>query len=80
MRTLLLAVLIVLFSVPAYSAGPLQGTGHGGQTRSPAEVQMDQEIDQAYKSVTERMPNRNTKVDPWRDMRGTSAPRSGQAR
>jgi len=79
MRTLLLAVLIVLFSVPAYSAGPNM-VGHGGQTRSPAEVQMDQQIDQAYKSVTEKMPNRNTKVDPWRDMRGTSAPRSGQAR
>ena len=77
MRTLLLAVLIVLFSVPAYAANLL---GHGGPTRSPAEVQRDQEIDQAYKSVTEKMPNRNTKVDPWRDMRGTSAPRSGQAR
>jgi hypothetical protein len=89
MRPFLLAALIVLLSAPAYSQAPggnsesphLNLSGLGEKTRSPAEQQKDQEVDQAYKSVTEKIPDRNNaKVDPWHTMRGTSASRNSQTK
>jgi hypothetical protein len=88
MRPFLLAALIVLLSAPAYSQAPggnsqsphLNLSGLGEKTRSPAEKQRDQEVDQAYKSATEKIPDRNAKVDPWREMRGTSASRNSQTK
>jgi hypothetical protein len=79
MRTFVLAALIVLLSASAYSQG-LNLSGLGEKTRSPAENQRDREVDNAYKSATEKIPNRNAKGDPWHDMRGTSPSRSGQAK
>jgi len=80
MRTFFfLAAFIVLLSAPAYSQG-LDLSGLGQKTRSPADEQRTQKIDEEYKSATEKIPNRNTKVDPWHDMRGTSASRNGQAK
>jgi hypothetical protein len=51
-------------------------SGLGEKTRSPAEKQRDQEVDQAYKSATEKIPSRNAKVDPWHEC---VTRRSGQA-
>jgi len=79
MTTFVLAALIVLLSAPVYAQG-LNLSGIGEKTRSPAEKQRDQEVDQAYKSATEKIPNQNAKVDPWHDMRGTGASRTGQAK
>ena len=88
MRAFLLATLIVLLSAPAYSQAPGQNSqspglnlsGLGEKTRSPAEKQRDQEVDQAYKSATEKIPDRNAKVDPWHAMRGTSASHNSQTK
>ena len=88
MRPFLLAAVIVLLSAPAYSQAPggnsesphLNLSGLGEKTRSPAEQQRDQEVDQAYKSATDKIPDRNSaKVDPWHDMRG-SASRNSQTK
>ena len=79
MRTFVLAALIVLLSAPVYAQG-LNLSGIGEKTRSPAEKQRDREVDQAYKSATEKIPNQNAKVDPWHAVRGTSASHSGQAK
>ena len=88
MRPFLLAPLIVLLSAPAYSQAPggnsesphLNLSGLGEKTRSPAEQQRDQEVDRAYKSATDKIPDRNNaKVDPWHDMRG-SASRNSQTK
>jgi hypothetical protein len=58
-----------------------QLVGPRRKTRSPAKQQRDQEVDQAYKSATEKIPDRNNaKVDPWHDMRGTSASRNSQTK
>jgi hypothetical protein len=59
-------------SAPAYSQAPGQNSqspglnlsGLGAKTRPPAEKQRDQEVDQAYKSATEKIPDQNAKVDP----------------
>ena len=82
MRPFLLAALIVLLSAPAYSQSlpPLNLANLGEKTRPPEEKQRDQAVDKAYKSVTEKIPNRNAKVDPWHDMRGTSASRNSQTK
>ena len=81
MRIFLLAAVIVLLSAPAFSQAPaLNLSGLGQKTRSPAEEQRNQKIDQEYRSATEKIPNRNTNVDPWHDMRGTNASRNGQAK
>jgi hypothetical protein len=80
MRTFFfLAAFIVLLSAPAYSQG-INLTGLGEKTRSPADEQKDQKIDEQYKSATEKIPSRNTKVDPWHDMRSAPASRNGQAK
>jgi len=79
MRTFLLVAFIVLLSAPAYSQG-IDLTKIGQQTRSPADDAKTQKVDEAYKSATAKIPNRNAKVDPWHDMRSTSTPRSGQAK
>jgi hypothetical protein len=79
MRTFLLATLFVLLSAPAFSQG-LNLSHIGEKTHSPAEDQRNQEIDQAYKSATEKIPNRNAQVDPWHNVRGTSPSRNGQAK
>ena len=65
---------------PPYSQAPGQNSqsprlnlsGLGEKTRSPAEKQRDQEVDQAYKSATEKISDRNAKVDPWHGMRALS--------
>ena len=85
MRPFLLAALIVLLSAPAYSQAQnspprVNLSGFGEKTRSPAEKQRDQEVDQAYKSATEKIPDRNAKVDPWHAMRGTSASHNSQTK
>jgi hypothetical protein len=87
MRTFLLAAFIVLLAAPAYSQGVDQPHPQGidlsrvgEKTRSPADVERDQKVDEAYKSATQKIPSRNAKVDPWHDMRSTSTPRNGQAK
>jgi len=79
MRTFLLAALFVLFSAPAFSQA-LNLSHIGEKTHSPAEDQRNQEIDQAYRSATEKIPNRNAQVDPWHNVRGASPSRNGQAK
>jgi hypothetical protein len=79
MRTFFLAALIVLLSAPAFSQA-LNLSGLGEKKRSPAEDQRNQKIDEEYRSATEKIPNRNTNVDPWHEMRSTSASRNGQAK
>jgi hypothetical protein len=62
MRPFLLAALIGLLSAPAYSHAPGQNSqspglnlsGLGEKTRSPAEKQRDQEVDQAYSPLPTR--------------------------
>jgi len=79
MRTLLLAVLFVLLAAPAFSQG-LDLSHIGAKTRSPAQEQREQEIDQAYKSATKKIPSQNAQVDPWHNVRGASPSRNGQAK
>jgi hypothetical protein len=79
MRTFLLAALFVLLSAPAFSQG-LNLSHIGEKTRSPAEEQREQEIDQAYKSATKKIPNQNAQVDPWHNVRSASPSRNGQAK
>ena len=54
MRTFLLAALFILLSAPAFSQG-LNLSHIGEKTHSPAEDQRNQEIDQAYRSATEKI-------------------------
>jgi hypothetical protein len=79
MRTLFLAALIVLLSAPAFSQA-LNLSGLGEKKHSPAEDQRNQQIDNEYKAATDKIPNRNTNVDPWHAMRDTSASRNGQTK
>ena len=79
MRIFFLAAFIVLLSAPAFSQA-LNLSGLGQKTRSPAEVQRNQKIDEEYRSATEKIPSRNAKVDPWHDMRSTGTSRNGQAK
>jgi hypothetical protein len=79
MRSLLVAALIVLLSAPAYSQG-IDLSRLGEKTHSPADDAKNRKVDEAYKSATEKIPNRNAKIDPWHDMRSTSTSRNGQAK
>jgi hypothetical protein len=79
MRTLLLAVLFVLLAAPAFSQG-FDLSHIGEKTRSPAQEPREQEIDQAYKSATKKIPSQHAQVDPWHNVRGASPSRDGQAK
>jgi hypothetical protein len=52
----------------------------GGDSRplTPEEIQKQKAIDQAYKSATKKIPNKNTTADPWGNIR--SAPVSQSQR
>jgi hypothetical protein len=79
MRSLLLVALVVLLSAPAYAQG-IDLSHLGEQAHSPADDVKNQKVDEAYKAATEKIPNRNTKADPWHDMRSSGASRNGQAK
>jgi hypothetical protein len=74
-----LAVTVSLLAGPAYSQS-LDLSRFGQKQRSPADDQRNEAIDRAYKSATDKIPNRKANVDPWHDMRGTSPSRSSQTK
>jgi hypothetical protein len=78
-RVLLVIGATVLLTVAAHAQG-MSGAGQRGQGEQALDQQRRQqkaaEADKAYKSGLDKIPNANTKQDPWADMRGTEAGKS----
>jgi hypothetical protein len=72
MRTLLLAVAIVLLTAPSYG----QGMGKHSKQERPAEEKKTKPDDKGYNSAIGRMPNK--RYDPWQSIRGNEPVNSGK--
>jgi hypothetical protein len=76
MRTVLVALAIVLLTVPAYA----QGKGGGKRRNATADPQSEVrkkrsgESEKAYKSALEKIPNKPP-ADPWGNMREAPRPK-----
>jgi hypothetical protein len=77
MRTFLVALAIVLLTVPAYA----QGKGGGKRRNATADPQAEGlrkkrsvESEKAYKSALDKIPNKPPR-DPWANMRETPRPK-----
>jgi hypothetical protein len=73
MRTLLLAVAIVLLTAPSYSQGMLGGRS---KQEPPAGEKKTKPDEKGYNSAIGRMPDK--KYDPWQSLRGNEPVNSGK--
>jgi hypothetical protein len=74
MRIFVKAMVIVLMATPAYSQGMnMNLLGGPGKMKTMEEVQQEAERDSAYQSAIKKLPNQNTKKDPWGNIRGGAA-------
>jgi hypothetical protein len=64
-KTLVVAAMVSLLSLPAYPQGLGKRSGSGGYESEPP-VEKRQRVDEkAYKSALERIPTPAQKYDPW---------------
>jgi len=70
---------IALLAGPAYSQS-LDLSRIGEKKHSAAEDARNAAIDKAYRSATDKIPDRKVDADPWHDVRGASASRNNQAK
>jgi hypothetical protein len=78
MRVLLALITIALLTMPAYAQqGAPRGPGAMEQ-RQQSEQQRKKaaEAEKAYKAGLEKIPNTETKPDPWGDLRSTDTGKS----
>jgi hypothetical protein len=55
------------FPMPSFSL-------QNDKTKTPQQVEQDQQIDRAYKSATKKIPDKNTANDPWANVRTAPPP------
>ncbi len=67
MKTVLVALGLVLVSLPAFAEG-LQTTA-----RTEEQQKADKEADAAYKAMTKQLPDKPRNTDPWADVRSNGA-------
>ena len=78
MKSLMKAMLLVLLATPAYSqAMNMNLFTDPGKIKTQEEADREKARDNAYQSAIKKLPNQNTKADPWGNMR---APQGNQAR
>jgi hypothetical protein len=81
MRIFLKAMMIVLLATPAYSQGlNMNLAGGPGKLKTMEQVQQEMERDNAYQSAIKKLPNQNTKTDPWGNIRGAAQSSQTQSR
>jgi len=74
MRIFLTAMAIVLLATPAYSQGlNMNLMSNPGKIKTQEQAQQETERDNAYQSAIKKLPNQNTKADPWGNIRGGAA-------
>ncbi len=75
MRVLLVIVTTALLTLSAHAQG-LTGAGKRGQNEQAADKQRREqkaaEAEKAYKAGLDKIPNAETKQDPWADVRGAT--------
>ena len=75
MRVVLAIMAIALLTGAAHAQG-LTGAGKRGQNEQAADKQRREqkaaEAEKAYKAGLEKIPNSETKQDPWADVRGAT--------
>jgi len=69
MRVVISASIIALLTVPAYSQA-LNLMRDDKPQVSEEQKKKNEEIDKAYKSATQQLPDKNTSNDPWSGVRG----------
>lgn len=69
MRVVISASIIALLTVPAYSQA-LNLMRDDKPPVSEDQKKKNEEIDKAYKSATQQLPDKNTSNDPWSGVRG----------
>jgi len=78
-RVFLAIIAIALLTVAAHAQG-LTGAGKRGQNEQAADKQRREqkaaEAERAYKAGLEKIPNSETKQDPWADVRGATPGKS----
>jgi hypothetical protein len=74
MRIILTGMMVVLLAGPAYSqAMNMNLMSNPGKMKTMEQVQQEAERDNAYQSAIKKLPNQNTKTDPWGNIRGGAA-------
>jgi hypothetical protein len=69
MRVVISASIIALLTVPAYSQA-LNLMRDDKPQISEEQKKKNEEIDKAYKSATQQLPDKNASNDPWSGVRG----------
>jgi hypothetical protein len=71
MRALVAGLVVALLVTPALAQGRQRGAGKAEQGEQAAQQKRKaEEADKAYRAGLDRIPNANTKQDPWADVRG----------
>ncbi len=71
MRALIAGLAITLLVTPALAQGAARAPGKMEQReQAAAQKRKTEEADKAYRAGLDKIPDANTKQDPWADMRG----------
>jgi hypothetical protein len=74
MRVLVAGLSIALLASTAFAQGGARGPGKMEQREQAAQQKRKtEEADKAYRAGLDRIPDANTKQDPWADVRGGDA-------
>jgi hypothetical protein len=76
-RTLIkAAAIIMLLTGPAAAQFPMPGISLQGEDKpkpTPEEIERQKALDNAYKSATKKIPDKNPAADPWGNIRQAPA-------
>ena len=87
MRSLVTTMMIVAMAAPAYAQlPPGTGSSEGGKpsitvggdkkAKTADEIKYEQDLDRAYKSGLNKIPDQKAKTDPWGNVRGAATPQT----
>jgi len=77
-RSTVLAIMIVAMATPVCAQTAPNFAAAGVKLKTDVEVKQEQEREAGYKSGVSKIPDQKGKVDPWGNVRGATAPASGQ--
>jgi hypothetical protein len=79
MRMLSAAVVVLLWTAPAYAQAPNVNLMPELKSRSPEEKEADAIKEKAYKESLRKIPDAKASSDPWGNVRSNDAPKAAAA-
>jgi hypothetical protein len=79
MRMLSAAVVLVLWTAPAYAQAPNVNLMPELKSKSPEEKEADAIKEKAYKESLRKIPDAKASSDPWGNVRSNDAPKAAAA-